>query len=99
VDVNRYGYSPLGLFIPYALACLFTFITVVIGATTYARHGVMPGKELQDILAAADSSAIDVAKDPDSRHRSLTEVVLFPDSGGRSLIVEDDTSEELSLKH
>jgi hypothetical protein len=70
VDVNRYGYSPLGLFIPYALACLLTFITVVTGAMTYIRHGVMPGKKIQDILAAADSKAIHVAKDPDSRHQS-----------------------------
>jgi hypothetical protein len=72
-DVNRYSYNPFALFIPYALSCLFTSIVIVIGATTYARHGVQPDKKFQDILAAGeDPDVTKLARDPLSRRKSLT---------------------------
>jgi hypothetical protein len=49
-DVNRYGYSPIGLFIPYALACLFTSIIVIIGVFTFKHDGVHPDRKVEDIL-------------------------------------------------
>jgi hypothetical protein len=52
--VNRYGYNPFGLFIPYGLANLFTFITVLLGLISYSRNGVFPTKKLQDIVSAAE---------------------------------------------
>jgi len=74
-DVNRYGYSPTGLFIPYALVCLFTSIIVIIGAFTFKHDGVHPDKKFQNILCASgDPEAIQLAYDRDpttSRRQSL----------------------------
>ncbi|KAI9766942.1 MAG: hypothetical protein M1840_006239 [Geoglossum simile] len=52
-SVNRYGYNPHGLFIPYALANFFTLITVLLGIFSYLRSGVHPDKNIQDIVSAA----------------------------------------------
>jgi hypothetical protein len=68
---NRYGYSPAGPLIPYALACFFTAVTVVIGIITLIRHGVMPDIKFQDILSAADTNIITIARDPDSKDHRL----------------------------
>lgn len=57
-DVNRYDYKPYGLFIPYALACAFALISVVIGSFSYIYDGVMPDKKFQDIVSAAEDPAI-----------------------------------------
>ncbi|KAK3315414.1 hypothetical protein B0H66DRAFT_593988 [Apodospora peruviana] len=72
-DVNRYGYSKYGLFVPYALACLFTTVTAVVGlVTTYRMGGAMPDKKFQDILAAADDHTIAIAKSGrDGRRQSV----------------------------
>ncbi|KAH0563093.1 hypothetical protein GP486_002335 [Trichoglossum hirsutum] len=68
--VNRYGYNPSGLFIPYGLACLFTFATVLLGAFSYSRNGVLPDKKFQDIVSAAgDQRIIHVVRD---RKKSIT---------------------------
>lgn len=52
-DVNRYSYKPYGLFIPYALANMFTFMCVAIGIISFARDGVLPGRKVQDVIWAA----------------------------------------------
>ncbi|KAK0737327.1 hypothetical protein B0T21DRAFT_364905 [Apiosordaria backusii] len=73
LSVNRYGYDRRGLWIPYGLACAFTCVTIIIGMVMFARHGVMPGNKFQDILAAADSNVIQVARSPDlSQFRPVT---------------------------
>ncbi|KAH0538880.1 hypothetical protein FGG08_004536 [Glutinoglossum americanum] len=69
-SVNRYGYNPYGLFIPYALANLFTLITVLLGIVSYSHNGVLPDKKFQDIVSAAeDPRIIHVARD---RRKSMT---------------------------
>ncbi|KAI9767275.1 MAG: hypothetical protein M1839_004541 [Geoglossum umbratile] len=84
-SVNRYGYNPRGLFIPYALANLFTLITVLLGIFSYFRSGVHPDKKFQDIVSAAeDPRVIHVAR---NRRKSLTgelvagKVILRPAAG------------------
>jgi hypothetical protein len=73
-DVNRYGYKPFGLFIPYGLANFFTFVTVLIGMYSYMYDDVMPDKKFQDIVSAAeDPEIIQVVK---SRKRSMTAVLV-----------------------
>lgn len=52
-DVNRYGYLPYSLFIPYALANFFSLIIVILGLLSFCRHGVFPDKKFQDIASAA----------------------------------------------
>ncbi|KAG9195944.1 hypothetical protein G6011_01065 [Alternaria panax] len=52
-DVNRYDYKSYSLFLPYALANVFTLICVVLGLTSYVRDGAMPGKKMQDLVHAA----------------------------------------------
>jgi hypothetical protein len=68
--VNRYGYNARSLFIPYALANLFTLITVLLGVVSYHRDGVLPDRKFQDFVsAAADPRIIHVVRD---RRRSMT---------------------------
>jgi hypothetical protein len=63
-DVNRYGYLPLGLFLPYILAHIFTLITAILGVISYCRNGVLPDKKFQDIVSAAeDPDIIQVVRD------------------------------------
>ncbi|KUI55607.1 hypothetical protein VP1G_02892 [Cytospora mali] len=57
-EVNRYGFMPNGLFIPYALANLFCLVTVVLGTVSYFRHGVLPDKKFQDIVSVADDPQV-----------------------------------------
>ena len=71
-DVNRYGYSKPGLFIPYVLACIFTTATVVIGLIVIWKDGIMPDKNFQNILSVADSEAIQAARGPDGAKRKLS---------------------------
>ncbi|KAF2002416.1 hypothetical protein P154DRAFT_488382 [Amniculicola lignicola CBS 123094] len=73
-DVNRYGYKSLGLFIPYGLAVLFTFVTVLIGIYSYIYDDVLPDKKFQDIVSAAeDPEIIHVVR---SRQRSMTVMMV-----------------------
>ncbi|ORY04871.1 hypothetical protein BCR34DRAFT_491266 [Clohesyomyces aquaticus] len=51
--VNRYAYKHPGLFIPYGLANLFTFIIVLLGLYSYRRHGVKPDRKFQDLVELA----------------------------------------------
>jgi hypothetical protein len=55
--VNRYGYNARGLFIPYALANFFALISVLLGAVSYCRNGVLPDKKFWVIFKASDRSA------------------------------------------
>jgi hypothetical protein len=72
--VNRYGYKPYGLFIPYGLANFFTFLTVLIGMYSYNHDKVMPDKKFQDIVSAAeDPEIIQVAR---TRKKSMTAVLV-----------------------
>lgn len=57
-EVNRYGYMPNSLFIPYALANLFCLITVFLGLVSFYRHGAMPDKKFQDIASAAEDPEV-----------------------------------------
>jgi hypothetical protein len=66
-DVNRYGYNPYGLWIPYALASLFTFLTVIIGTIAFSTHGVKPGIKFQDVVGAVERREIRVISDPRQR--------------------------------
>lgn len=43
-EVNRYGYLPNNLFIPYGLANVFSLFTVILGLLSFWRHGVFPEK-------------------------------------------------------
>jgi hypothetical protein len=71
-DVNRYSYKPYGLFIPYALANLFTFVCAVLGIWSYVQDDVYPDKKFQDIVSSAeDPDIIQVVRD---RRRSVTMV-------------------------
>lgn len=73
-DVNRYGYKPYGLFIPYALANVFTLITVIFGLWSYIHDDVYPDKKFQDIVVAAeDPEIVQIVK---NRKRSMTMVVV-----------------------
>ncbi|KAK3689119.1 hypothetical protein B0T22DRAFT_374685, partial [Podospora appendiculata] len=66
-DVNRYGYNQWGLLTPYVLSCVLTLVTVVVGIITSARHGPLPGKDFQDILATSgDSEVVRFARYPHS---------------------------------
>jgi hypothetical protein len=56
--VNRYSYKAYALFIPYALANVFSFICVCIGVISFLRDGVLPGRKVQDIIYAARDSAM-----------------------------------------
>ncbi|KAL2152796.1 hypothetical protein VTH82DRAFT_3951, partial [Thermothelomyces myriococcoides] len=72
-DVMRPGnktigkHNPYGLWIPHALACIFTAITVALGTVTIVKHSVMPRKNFQDILSAADTKVIRIAREPPSK--------------------------------
>jgi hypothetical protein len=52
--VNRYRYNAPGLFIPYALANLFTLFTILLAAISYWRHGVLPDRKFWDIVRALE---------------------------------------------
>lgn len=52
-DVNRYSYKPYGLFIPYVLANVLTFVCVCIGGISFVIDGVLPGRKVQDLIWAA----------------------------------------------
>jgi hypothetical protein len=51
-DVNRCGYLPLGLFLPYSLANFATLLAVVWGCFSFIRHGPLPGKSFSDVAKA-----------------------------------------------
>ncbi|KAF2270247.1 hypothetical protein CC78DRAFT_599658 [Lojkania enalia] len=73
-DVNRYSYKAPGLFIPYALAVVFTFICVVLGLYSFVHDDVFPDKKFQDIVVAAeDPEIIQLVK---YRKRSMSVVVV-----------------------
>jgi hypothetical protein len=73
-DVNRYSYHAIGLFVPYALANLFTLITVLVGSFSYLHDDVMPDKKFQDIVSAAEDP--DLVRVVRERKRSVTAVVV-----------------------
>ena len=69
-EVNRYGYQPLGLFIPYALGTSLSLLAVLLGLWSYWQDGVLPDKKFQDIVSAAeDPRVIHIIQD---RRRSVT---------------------------
>lgn len=54
-DVNRYGYSQIGLFLPYVLANTFTLICTILGVILCSKLEVpYPGKKVQDIIAEVE---------------------------------------------
>jgi hypothetical protein len=71
-EVNRYGYSAIGLFVPYALANLFAGIVVLLGLVSYFRHGVLPEKKFQDIASAARDPGVGLVMQRDTRKQSVT---------------------------
>ena len=71
-DVNRYSYKPYGLFIPYILANIFSFVCLCIGLVSCYRDGVLPGRKVQDIIYAARNPAIHRHASIDVRKMSLT---------------------------
>jgi hypothetical protein len=70
--VNRYSYKAYGLFIPYALANLFTFLCVIIGTYSYIHDSVLPDKKIQEIIYAAS---------PDHARRKSTIVATDIEDG------------------
>ncbi|KUI64417.1 hypothetical protein VM1G_11206 [Cytospora mali] len=71
-EVNRCGYMPNGLFIPYALANLFCLVTVVLGTVSYSHHGVLPDKKFQDIVSVAEDPQVGRLMREGGRQRSIT---------------------------
>lgn len=63
-NVNRYGYNPYALWIPYGLVSLFTFLTVIIGIIAFSTNGVQRGIKFQDVLNAVERKDIRVAPEP-----------------------------------
>ncbi|KAH7138064.1 hypothetical protein B0J11DRAFT_513479 [Dendryphion nanum] len=59
-NVNRYAYKPHGLFIPYALANLFVFVTLIACVYSYVVDGIMPGNTPLDFTRAASQSWLDL---------------------------------------
>ncbi|KAJ2898506.1 hypothetical protein MKZ38_003856 [Zalerion maritima] len=57
-DVNCYGCSCAGLFVPYALSNSLTFVIVVLGLFSSLKDGVMPDKKFQDIIVTAEGIVI-----------------------------------------
>ncbi|KAK3377470.1 hypothetical protein B0H63DRAFT_398759 [Podospora didyma] len=94
-DINRYGTNRAGLFIPYALACALTLLTVFLGIATNIEYGVLPDKKFQDILAAADDSfAIKLARSDDPFSRKMS-IGLDPNAAYPSLRVWGGSTEWL----
>ena len=79
--MNRYGYSRLGLIIPYGLACGITTCIVIIGLTLMLYHGPMPDRDVQDVLAATEPETLLIAKAPDVDHHSFE--FRMQNSGGQ----------------
>lgn len=50
--MNRYRYNRRDLFLPYAVANLFSLVIVLLGLGSYSRHGVFPDRKFQDIIEA-----------------------------------------------
>ncbi|KAF2177452.1 hypothetical protein K469DRAFT_755105 [Zopfia rhizophila CBS 207.26] len=73
-EVNRYGYKPYGLFIPYTLANLFTFVVILFGIFSYIKDDVMPDKKFQDIVSAVED--LEITRAVRSRKRSVTAVFV-----------------------
>ncbi|KAM7182905.1 hypothetical protein V8F33_013936 [Rhypophila sp. PSN 637] len=65
-NVNRYGYSKLGLIIPYVLACVLSTCIVILGMVLMIHFGPMPDREAQDIIAAIPPHLINIAKEEES---------------------------------
>ncbi|KAJ4301769.1 hypothetical protein N0V90_003863 [Kalmusia sp. IMI 367209] len=71
--VNRYAYKAYGLFLPYALANVFSLLIITIGIYSYVRDGVMAEKKFQDIVSAAeDPEIVHVIR---NRKRSVTAIM------------------------
>ncbi|OCK93566.1 uncharacterized protein K441DRAFT_564791 [Cenococcum geophilum 1.58] len=92
-DVNRYDYKPYGLFIPYALANLFTLISVIFGIYSYIHDDVMPDKMFQDIVSAAeDPMIVHLVRD---RKRNLTAVF---ENGNLKLMAGPERAQKETLR-
>ena len=58
-DINRYGYNPYGLFIPYTLSLVFTYLTVMVGLIAFYRtDGGYPDKKIQDFVLASQAPGV-----------------------------------------
>src|SRR5438034_7764047 len=68
-SVNRYRYNPYGLFIPFALANVYTLATLLLGFLSAFRDGVFPGKKFGDIVRSANPNIVADVRD---RRRSMT---------------------------
>lgn len=74
-NVNRYGYEPTGLILPYVLANFFTAIVVGAGCISYMRHGVLGDKRFSDIASASrDPEIVHAVQNP--RKTSLQVIVV-----------------------
>jgi len=80
-SVNRYGYNPYALWIPYGLASFFTLITAVIGTFAFCAYGAMPSNKFQDLLSAAEQGVIRVAPEPEPESEPDPRVVAASDRG------------------
>ncbi|KAM7212180.1 hypothetical protein V8F06_012432 [Rhypophila decipiens] len=67
--VNRYGYSKLGLIIPYVLTCVLSTCLVILGMVLMIHFGPMPDREAQDIIAAIPPHLINIAKEEESHEQ------------------------------
>ncbi|KAM7193032.1 hypothetical protein V8F20_008548 [Naviculisporaceae sp. PSN 640] len=65
-NVNRYGYSTLGLIVPYGLACGLTTCFAILGLILLIHFGPMPDRDVQDILAAMPLEVLNIAKEPEA---------------------------------
>jgi hypothetical protein len=62
------------LFIPYALANIFSFFCVCIGICSFVCDGVLPGRKVQDIIDAARDAAVHRHLSPGARKMSMMAV-------------------------
>jgi hypothetical protein len=72
-DVNRYGYNAYGLWIPHALASLFSSTMVVTGIAAFVTHGAKPGIKFQDVMGAVERKEIRVQPEPARENVELAE--------------------------
>jgi hypothetical protein len=57
-NVNRYGYNVWGLFVPYAIATVFTALTVFMGVWSFYFWGKVPESRPQDFITAAQEDGL-----------------------------------------
>jgi hypothetical protein len=56
--VNRYSLQPVGLFVPYGLANLLSFVVMVMAIVSYYSNGVYPDKGRATLVSATKDTEV-----------------------------------------